>query len=299
MWASFQVPRPSSLAGLAALSLALCAVSCRGDMLFGPSVPGIEGVLVGAGDIADCASPGAQATAALLAGISGAVFTAGDNAYPHGSAEDFRRCYEPTWGRHKSRTHPSPGNHEYETPGAAAYFSYFGARAGPLGLGYYSFSVGEWVVFSLNSNIDAGAGSAQAMWLRGELEQLRPRCLAAIWHHSIFSADAAGHTAMHHIWGILQDFDAELVVSGHDHFYERFAPIDARGAPSPRGIRLFIVGTGGAPLTPTRVPRPASEAWGSVWGVLKLTLQPSAYRWEFVTVPPAPTVYDAGSGTCR
>jgi hypothetical protein len=276
--------------------------ACGSVVPFGPSdllTIQTEGVIVGAGDIGDCASPGTAATAALLDRVPGTVFTAGDNAYFHGSADDFHQCYEPMWGKHRARTHPSPGNHDYETSRGAPYYEYFGENAGPAGLGYYRFNVGEWIVLSLNSNVDAGPDSAQATWVRRELEELQPRCIAAVWHHPLFSSGAGGDPRMRQIWRILQDFGAEIVISAHDHFYERFTPMDADGMPNLRGPRSFIVGTGGAPLTTARVPRPGSEAWTSAWGVLKLTLRPSSYEWAFIPVPQAATAYDEGRGVCR
>lgn len=273
-----------------------CSVS---DLTLSPSPSFVAGdVLIGAGDIGDCASPGAEETAALLS-LGGTVFTAGDNAYPRGSLDEFRRCYDPFWGTFKSRTRPSPGNHDYETPGASGYFDYFGANAGPRGVGYYAFSIGDWTFLSLNSNIDAGPGSAQATWVRAELERRQPRCLGAIWHHPVISSAAGASPSMRNIWGILQAFGAELVISAHDHFYERFAPIDAVGVPTSTGIRLFVVGTGGAPLTRQHGFHPASEAWASVWGVLKLTLRSDSYQWAFVPVSELAPIGDAGTGPCR
>src|SRR5262245_62097837 len=134
-----------------------------------PVATGTGSILVGAGDIADCSTTGSQLTSRLLDGIPGTVFTAGDNAYPVASEANYRECYDPTWGRHKARTRPVPGNHEYETAGAAPYFDYFGLNAGPQGLGYYSYTVGTWRVLALNREIDVGTGSAQVAWLRSEL----------------------------------------------------------------------------------------------------------------------------------
>ena len=269
------------------------------DFTFSPSSGFVANdVLIGAGDIGECASSGANETAALLS-LGGTVFTAGDNAYPRGSLDDFQQCYDPSWGDFKSRTRPSPGNHDYETPGASGYFDYFGAAAGPRGLGYYSFAVGDWTVLSLNSNIDAGPGSPQVAWMRAELEGRQPRCLGAIWHHPVVSSAAGATPTMRHIWGILQAYGAEFVISAHDHFYERFAPIDALGAPTTTGVRLFVVGTGGAPLTRQRGSHPASEAWASVWGVLKLTLRSDSYQWAFVPVAASTPTSDAGTGPCR
>ncbi len=284
-----------------AAALVLSA-SCGGSPL-APSVePGRGGpaVLVGAGDIAVCGSQATEATASLLDDVPGTVFTAGDNAYPSGTAGDFRQCYGPTWGRHRSRTRPTPGNHEYETAGASAYFDYFGPNAGPYGLGYYSFSAGDWLVLSLNSNIDASAISSQAEWLRSTLEASTTRCVAAIWHHPLFSSGTnGGDPRMREMWRILQQFGAEIVISGHDHQYERFALLDADGRPDPNGIRSFVVGTGGATLTGLRALRPGSEARGDAWGVLKLTLRADSYDWAFLPIPGSPAFSDAGAGVCH
>lgn len=286
------------VAGIA-VAAAAGATSCSGEMPFAPSAlfDDAEHVLIGAGDIGDCTTGGADQTAALLA-LGATVFTVGDNAYPHGSAEDFRQCYEPSWGAFRARTRPSPGNHEYETAGARGYFDYFGANAGPPGLGYYSFAVGEWTVLSLNSSIAVGAGSAQAEWVRSELERLRPRCLAAIWHHPLVSSGSGAHPHMRDIWQLLQTFGAELAITAHDHFYERLAPVDANGVLSRTGIRPFVVGTGGAPLTVPIGRHPASEVRASVWGVLRLTLRSDVYEWAFIPVAGG-TIADAGSGSCH
>ena len=263
-----------------------------------PPVPGLPQVFVGAGDIAQCDN-NSQATARLLDTIGGTVFTLGDNAYAHGSRENFSDCYEPTWGRHKGRTRPAPGNHEYETPGAGPYFEYFGPNAGPAGLGYYSFDVGSWHAISLNSNVSTGSTSTQAAWLRAELANHPPsRCTVAYWHHPLFSSGPNGDQAhMRDIWRILYEAGVDLVLSGHDHLYERFAPQDPDGRPDPaRGIRQITAGTGGAALYPSGAPRPNSEVRISAFGVLKLTLASSGYDWEFVPVSGA---RDAGVGTCH
>src|SRR5688572_6916296 len=269
-----------------AAAAALLALACGSNGPMGPSPPPPPAgshVLVGAGDIALCGSSAPEQTAALLDRIDGTVFTAGDNAYFQGSANDFRNCYEPTWGRHKSRTRPSPGNHEYESAGAAPYFEYFGNNAGPPGLGYYSFSAGPWHVVSLNSNVAAGQGSAQYQWLVDDLTERNARCLAAIWHHPVFSSSRNGPSPiMRDIWRLLQQHGAEIVIAGHEHAYERFVPLDSSGRPAPDGIRQFIVGTGGATLYDFVTVAPGSEVRISAYGVLKLTLTGSDYQWEFI-----------------
>lgn len=253
---------------------------------------------MGAGDIAECGSSGTQATAALLDTIGGTIFTTGDNAYPNGTREEFQNCYHPTWGRHKGRTRPSPGNHDYNTPGATPYYEYFGSNAGPAGLGYYSFTVGEWLVVSLNSNISAGAGSAQASWLRQTLTASRAQCTVAYWHHPVFgSGPHGGNPHMREVWRILYELDADVVLTGHEHLYERFAPQDADGvSDATRGIRQFTVGTGGAVLHQFVVAHPNSEVRFSTHGVLKLTLGPTSFSWDFVSVS-GPT--DSGFAGCH
>jgi hypothetical protein len=256
-------------------------------------------VLVGAGDIAACGVDGARQTAALLDAIDGTVFTAGDAAYPDGSAQNFADCYDPFWGRHKSRTRPAPGNHEYKTPGAAPYFAYFGLNAGPAGRGYYSFRAGAWLVVSLNSNIAADSSSPQVAWLRNELAAQPALCVAAIWHHPLASSGPHGpDPKMRDVWRTLMDFKADLVVTGHDHLYERFTPIDENGSPNPAGMREFVTGTGGADGYEVGVVQPGSEVRGRAWGVLTLTLRSDAFDWDFIPVA-GETFGDHGTQGCR
>ena len=266
-----------------------------------PPPVGFSNVLVGAGDIANCGEPGAFATANLLDSIPGTVFTAGDNAYPHGRMGDFRDCYEPTWGRHKHRTYPVAGNHEYETAGANGYFDYFGDRAGPRGLGYYTYDVATWRVFALNSESDFRAGSAQLQWLRNELTSRPSSCAVAIWHRPLFSSGPnRNNPDLRDMYSTAYELGVDIVLNGHDHLYERFAPQDPDGRPDfARGIRQFSVGTGGVtPYQPILPARLNSERIGIAWGVLKLTLRPGAYDWEFVPVGDS-SFRDTGSGTCH
>jgi 3',5'-cyclic AMP phosphodiesterase CpdA len=259
-----------------------------------------DAVIAGAGDIAMCGAPEVAATATLLDSIPGAVFTAGDNAYPSGGLRDFISCYEPTWGRHKGRTRPVPGNHEYETPGGAGYYQYFGSIAGPAGLGYYSYREGAWLVVAINSAIATDAASPQGQWLRATLAQNSTRCTAAIWHHPLYSSGPNGDNRyMSDIWRMLEEFGADVVISGHDHIYERFAPqtVDGR-RDDEKGIRQFVVGTGGAHIYDVRSRKPNSEVVGRASGVLKLTLKADSYDWQFVPVPGA-SFTDAGSGRCH
>ena len=258
-------------------------------------------VLVGAGDIATCSSSGDEQTAALLDDISGAVFTAGDNAYPNGSRLEYESCYDPSWGRHKSRTHPVAGNHEYNTMGASGYFEYFGAAAGDRTKGYYSFELGPWHIVALNSNLATSVGSPQEQWLRADLAAHPTRCVLAIWHHPRFSSGEHGDNAgMQALWQALYDAGADVVVSGHDHIYERFAPQTATGElDRARGIRQFIAGTGGADRHDITTVRPNSEVRnGDTRGVLKFTLFADRYEWEFVPAQGS-SFTDDGSASCH
>jgi hypothetical protein len=256
-------------------------------------------VLVGAGDIAVCGSAATAGTATLLDGIAGTVFTAGDNVYDRGTIEEFTNCYDPTWGRHKLRTRPTPGNHDYASPGALPYFTYFGELAGPGNIGYYSYTVGEWHIVALNSNIPAGQGSPQYEWLRADLQENRTECTAAIWHHPVFSSGRNGPQAiMRDVWRLMVDSGVELVINGDEHSYERFARLDALGRPdASMGTREFVAGTGGAPLYEFHTIAPGSETRAIAWGVLKLTLQHGAYDWEFQSIQRG--ILDSGRDVCR
>jgi hypothetical protein len=226
-----------------------------------------EGVIVGAGDIANCDTRGAEQTAKLLDGIPGTVVTAGDNVYFYGSTLDYQRCYEPTWGRHKARTRPSPGNHEYETAGGSAYFDYFGENAGPPGLGYYAFSTAGWLILSLNTNVDVSELSPQMAWIKQTLRANSTRCAMAVFHHPpVGSGEHGGSDVVMDIWRTLVSAGVDVVMSGHEHMYERFSPLDASLRPSSNGTRLFVVGTGGTHLSPVFRASPGSQALITAWG---------------------------------
>jgi len=262
-----------------------------------PTPPGAPQVFVGAGDIATC-DGNAEKTARLLDGIGGTVFTLGDNAYFNGAPREFQECYEPTWGRHRGRTRPVPGNHDYGTPGAAGYFGYFGAAAGPAGLGYYSFEIGGWHAIALNSNIPASAGSPQAAWLANDLATHATACTIAYWHHPLFTSGPDGPSPfMRDAWRQLYAAGVEVVMNGHEHYYERFAPQNPDGGADPaRGIRQFVAGTGGAPPYMPVSIQPNSEVRITGFGVLKMTLAASGYEWEFI---PVSGPRDFGTGSCH
>jgi hypothetical protein len=270
------------------------------------TAPVVDPVLLAAGDIASCASTGDEATAALLdARPAAIVATLGDNVYDSGSATEFAKCYDPSWGQSKARTKPAPGNHDYGTAGAAGYYGYFGATAGDPAKGYYSYEVGTWHVVALNSNctiVSCSAGSAQEQWLRADLAAHPAACTLAYWHHPRYSSGTThgSSTATQALYQALYDNNADVILSGHEHNYERFAPMNATGGlDAARGIRSFVVGTGGASHYPFGRPVTGSEIRnGDTFGVLSLTLKAGGYDWQFV--PEAgKTFTDSGTGTCH
>ena len=266
-------------------------------------------VLVGAGDISRCDNNNDEATAVLLDGIAGTVYTLGDTVYNSGTAAEFATCYAPTWGRHKARTSPASGNHEYVTAGATGYYDYFngaGQFTGPAGdrdKGYYGYDVGAWWhVIVLNSECaqigGCGVGSPQETWLRADLAAHADKHVVAMWHKPRFSSGSHGNDAgMQALWAALYDYGAELVLNGHDHVYERFAPQDAAGAlDTTYGVREIIAGTGGASHVAFGTIRPNSEVRNATtYGVLMVTLKDDSYDWEFVPVA-GQTFTDSGSG---
>jgi acid phosphatase type 7 len=265
---------------------------------------GLAAVLVGAGDIGDCDTREDSMTAALLDDIDGTVFTAGDNAYENGTAKEYSTCYDDTWGRHKERTRPAAGNHDWHTADLAGYFGYFGdAARGPDGDPWYSFDLGTWHVIVLDSECNKNGGceadSAQGRWLASDLAASDARCSVAIWHKPRFSSGEHGNDrSVGPFWTALHDAGVDVVVNGHDHDYERFAPQDPDGAEDrDRGMREFVVGTGGTPLRPFNDPVANSELRAITHGVFKLTLRDGSYDWAFIPVSGA--FRDGGTAFCH
>ena len=268
--------------------------------------PENSAVLVGAGDIADCTDlSGAEATAKLLEKIPGTVMAVGDLAYPDGNPENFA-CYDKTWGRVKNRTRPAPGNHEFHSAGATYYFQYFGAAAGESNKGYYSYELGAWHIVVLNSEcVEVGgcdAASPQGKWLREDLAAHPVACTLAYFHKPLFSSGGkhGDDLTIRPLWDALYAANADFIVSGHDHDYERFAPQTPDAQPDPaRGIREFVAGTGGKNHRPFGAQNANSEIRDAeAFGVLKLTLLPGSYTWQFV--PEAgKTFTDSGQGACH
>jgi hypothetical protein len=301
---------------VAGLLLVLAVATCTDNTGPGAGRPTIEAttqftgvaqILMGAGDIASCdvSKTGDEKTAQLLDAVPGAtVFTVGDHAYPDGTAEQFTNCYDPTWGRHKLRTHPTPGDHDYAQPNAQPYYDYFGATAGVSGQGYYSFDLGQWHIIALNSNIARTANSAQMQWLKNDLATHSGICKLAYWHHPLYSSvsgtTSTAYTSVRPFWDTLYAHGVDLVINGHRHGYERIAPIKPDGArDDAAGIRTFIAGTGGGGGITYGNVFPASEVRiGNVRGVLKLYLYDGSYAWKFVPVA-GQTASDTGSATCH
>lgn len=300
--------RPAAFVLLLALSQlpALAAdpvIAAVGDISCDPADPSFNG---GAGTATNCRM---GATSDLLVGRGlDAVLVLGDNQYENGTLAKFQASYDPTWGRLKAITRPVVGNHEYLTPGAAGYYSYFGAAAGDPAKGYYSFDLGAWHVVVLNSNCGAvggcHAGSPQEQWLVADLAAHPDRCTLAAWHHPRFSSGPHGNDASTDaFWRALYAAGADLVLTGHDHIYERFAPQDPDGDVDPgRGIRQFVVGTGGKNLTSFPVVRANSEVRNAdTYGVLELTLRPAGYEWKFLPAGSTTgnTFTDSGTVACH
>jgi hypothetical protein len=273
------------------------------------SSPGASSeVVVAAGDIAACDSSGDEATAKLLSGRGGTVLTLGDAAYPRGSVKNFNDCYEPSWGRFKGRTKPVPGNHEYETKRARGYFDYFGDVAGEPGQGYYSYDLAEWHLLALNSNCQevggCADGSPQLGWLREDLATNNDvECTLAYFHYPLFTSGKKrrpGFPEVKPLWEALYAAGADVVLSAHDHNYQRFAPQNPEGeADRNRGIRQFVVGTGGANLYAIANPIGGVEVYNDETnGVLKLTLRSKSYAWRFISAE-GEGFTDSGKASCH
>ena len=262
-----------------------------------PSVEPRATVLLAVGDIGFCDGSADEAVASLAARLPGAIALLGDIAYPDGSAVDYAACFHPAWGPMLDRIRPAPGNHDYQTTDASGYFSEFGAAAGAPGEGWYSYELGAWHVVVLNSNCDlvggCGEGSPQLAWLEADLRLHPATCTLAYWHHPRYSSGHHGDQAfMDPPWDALAAAGADLVLGGHDHDYERFAPID--------GMRSFVVGTGGRSLY--ELSRPADvqseQRANDSYGLLMLTLRDADYAWRFVPAAGS-SLTDAGNGQCH
>lgn len=258
--------------------------------------------LVGAGDIAVCGLSRDDQTAHLLASIPGTIFTAGDNSNQQGTLEQYQNCFEPNWGRFKDRMRPAIGNHDAK--GDLNYYTYFGEQAGASGEGYYSYNLGSWHIIVLNSNCvyeeNCGPDTRQYDWLKADLEAHPDLCSLAYWHHPRFSSGLhGGNPQIDPFWQLLYESGNEIVINGHDHHYERFAPQTPSGYANEGGIRQFIVGTGGAFLRPLE-NEPAANSSIRIdysFGVLRLTLYQERYEWSYIDT--SGLTLDSGQGSCH
>ncbi|MCU0764935.1 MAG: metallophosphoesterase [Burkholderiaceae bacterium] len=300
--------RGSALAQLLAWVGAACIGLAAGGCGGGSPAPAAFNVAT-AGDIAECfggpaANSAAAKTAALVRSDDAFVLTLGDNAYQNGTPQEFADCFHPTWGAFKDRIHAGIGNHDIYTENAEGYYGYFGARAGPDRRGYYSFDYGGWHFIMLNSLLeDLSTDSAQYKWLVADLERTRGTlCTVAFWHYPYFNSGAkyGGFTPIKAFFEALYNGGVEILLSGHDHLYERFAPQTAAGVADPvRGVRQFVVGTGGASLNKFGTPAANSEVRiEGVWGILRLTLDDGSYNWQFMPAGGGPAL-DSGRGLCH
>jgi len=267
-------------------------------------------VLLAAGDIAECDHQGDEATANILARYPSATIAAlGDLAYQHGTPEEFSQCYGPSWGKFKGRTKPTTGNHDEATKNAQGYWDFFGSRGGPYDRYYYSYDLGAWHVVVLNSDCWRVGGcdpaDPQAEWLRRDLERHPALCTLAYWHRPPFSSGRYGAPKdtrrVRPLWRVLYGEGVDVLLTGHEHSYERFAPMNAEGQRNDaRGVRLFVVGTGGGNLREFKYdPLPTTEVrQHDTWGVLKLDLKPTGYNWKFLPVAGG-SFADSGSGACN
>jgi hypothetical protein len=302
--------KPASIGGKAFLATSMGlwvgsdSLSFDGEQHRGIAFAPLPLVMLGAGDIASCSSLGDEATAELVEANEGVVFTLGDNAYPSATASEFANCYEPSWGVHKARTRPSPGERDYVTTDASGYFGYFGEAAGPVDKGYYSYDVGDWHIVVLNSMCErvGGCGGLSPMiaWLKDDLAANTKKCTLAYFHHPLFSSGEGYNGKMRPAWNALYSAKADIVVSGHSNNYERFARQRPDGTlNNTRGIREFVVGTGGAALAPFGATQPNSEVRNAeTFGILKLTLHPSSYEWRFIPQEGA-AFTDSGRTDCH
>ena len=290
--------------GVCLLLACVLAVGAVSLSLARPAPAAAPVTLVGAGDIADCDNRRDEATAKLLGKIPGTIFALGDNVYDRGTRPEFRDCYDPSWGRYKNRTKPAAGNHEYYTGNGAPYYEYFGARAGGPKRGYYSYDRGAWHIVVLNSNCEkvggCGTTSPQGKWLRNDLAADRSRCTLAYFHHPLYaSGDNVQTASVRPFWDMLDADGAEVILAGHAHRYERFAPQTPGGTRDPDGIRQFIVGTGGKPPLGDAGARDDNSQVlnDNTPGVLKLSLADNSYGWKFVPIA-GKTFTDSGNYRC-
>ena len=290
-------PRPLNaqririLACLLAVVVAMSASSLHAQAL---TTSPLGAIIWAVGDIGTCRRTTDTRVANLIAAHRGTVLTLGDHAYPTGSVDDFTNCFDPPWHDLTPRTEPAPGNHEYETANGAGYFGYFGDRARS---GYYVITRGDWRIYSLNSSV---IDQTQLRWLKADLAAHPAACVLAYWHEPLFTSRLDGPSpSVKPFWDLLYAAGADVVLNGHAHSYERFAPQTPDGVAAEDGIREFVVGTGGA--TPGLFGAIAANSevqHTGIWGALRMRLEPGGYRWEFRRAW-GDEFTDSGVGTCH
>jgi acid phosphatase type 7 len=293
----------SALALCCALVIALVAYACleHPEASMQPSEAVADAaapaILLAVGDIAGCKTWFKdEETAELVASLPGTVAALGDVVYEDAYRWQFNQCYDPSWGRVLSRTRPAVGNHEYRQVNASTYYEYFGTRAGPAGKGYYTYKLGTWRVYVLNSE---RLIPEQTIWLTAQLAANPSKCILAYWHKPLYTSGSnPNELTVRPLWDALYKAGAEVVLSGHNHNYERFAPQDADGNFQAKGVRQFVIGTGGAQLEGFETIQPNSKLrYVEGWGVLRLSLGSGKYGWNFLPIPGSPPA-DTGSANC-
>ena len=277
------------------LAITILASPSMGAILTSAATATRPGAIVWAvGDIASCARLSDSKVASMIEPRRGTILTLGDHAYPRGTPDNFANCFDPVWRNLTSRTQPAPGNHEYETPDAAGYFGYFGDRARN---GYYAISRGEWRIYSLNSSV---IDQAQLNWLAADLTAHPMDCVLAYWHEPLFTSRIDGPSpGVKPFWDLLYAAGADVVLNGHAHSYERFAPQTPDGVLADDGIREFVAGTGGAAAGEFGATAPNSEVQQTgTWGALRLRLASGQYSWTFERAAGS-AFTDSGTASCH
>lgn len=286
--------RQFHIMGMTSLAIALL-LSLTGGNPIPAFAQTSSSIIAGAGDISTCSNSNNSHTAYILSVLKPSlVFTLGDNVYSNGSSSEYKNCYGPTWGAYKSITKPVPGNHEYNTSGASGYFQYFNVPK------YYAYNARAWRVYALNSEVDSSSTSAQAQWLKNDLAANPKKCVLAYWHRARWSSgsDHGSDPKTQALWSILYNAKAELVLSGHSHNYERFAPMNSNGGAVSVGLQEIIAGTGGVGHGSFGTILPASRGRNSsTYGVLRLFLAADRYSWKYF--PYQNTYTDSGTIYCH
>jgi acid phosphatase type 7 len=280
----------------------LCCLLISQLILPAPALHAQEGLPLNAvSDIASCISDGDEAVAALLGTLDGLVISPGDNSQDIGSAEYYAKCYEPNFGQYKDRIYPVPGNHDVYHGTLDGYYTYFGDHAGPAGLGYYSFNYGSWHIVGLNSMISLQPTTPQYEWLHADLAANPVLCTLVFVHNPAFHSGAGGRSQrLKYAFPLMYEMGVDVIVSGDAHHYERFSPMNPEGKlDAERGVRQFVVGTGGASHTALAGRWRTTEVReNTTFGITRFFLRDGGYSWRFVPIAGG-TFTDTGDWTCH